>query len=107
MRLAANPALPVKEVALPATTLSNGAEKAWAGAVWAAAAWACNGESLMRVIMSFALLLLAAACTNSPSHGQGSDFCQGSSAVCHNTHKGGGHGGQHGLRMARFTPSVS
>ncbi len=50
----------------------------------------------MRAILSLALLLLAAACTNGAPSRQGSDFCQGTSLVCHNTHKGGGHGGRNG-----------
>ena len=47
--------------------------------------------------LSMALLLLAAACTNNEgSTGYSAPSCQGSSFVCHNGHKGGGHGGKHG-----------
>jgi hypothetical protein len=76
--------------------------------VWAVAAWECrigkrsgagmNRGSGMRQIhfLSVALLLLAAACTNNVDTASFSGpSCQGSSLVCHNSHKGGGHGGKH------------
>ncbi len=47
--------------------------------------------------LSVALLLLASACAGKeePARYSGPS-CQGSSFVCHNGHRGGGHGGQHG-----------
>jgi hypothetical protein len=48
--------------------------------------------------LSAALLLLAAACSNNEESAPkySGPSCQGSSLVCHNGHKSGGHGGQHG-----------
>ena len=50
----------------------------------------------MRVfqVLSVVLLLLAAACANTPR--QGTDFCQGTSLACLNTHHNHGHGGRNG-----------
>ena len=50
----------------------------------------------MRAILSLALLLLAAACTNSAPSRQDGAVCQGTSLVCHNEHIDVGHGGRNG-----------
>ena len=44
--------------------------------------------------LSVALMLLVAACTNTPR--QGTDFCQGTSLACANTFHNHGGGGRNG-----------